>query len=133
METPPEVNPALQPEIDDLNAQISEAESEIALNEEIMMGYYAEMLESLDYPPTMDLPKYTKEEVEWAKKFRKSCSSEQAVYDMPPPGGGSLDLSRPMLGALFSAGLKIGELKDRIKELRKKIEELLGISDSAGE
>jgi hypothetical protein len=52
---------------------------------------------------------------------------------MPPPGGGSLDLSRPMLGALFSAGLKIGELKDRIKELRKKIEELLGISDSAGE
>jgi uncharacterized coiled-coil protein SlyX len=126
MDTQPEINPALQAELDDLNAQIAEAESEIALHEEILVHYQSEMTESLGYPPSMNLLKYTKEDVAWIEKLRTNCSSAEEVYTQEPSAGAVTDLSRPLISASFHEALKIGELQDRIRELRKQLEELQG-------
>lgn len=120
----PEVNPAVQEEINDLYVKIEEAESEIALHEDALQQYQEGMTESLNYPPDFTLPKYTKEEIAWIKKLRKNCTSARAVYAMPPSDDG-LDMTRPLLAGGFNEGIKIGELRDLIKKLRERIEELL--------
>jgi hypothetical protein len=116
-------SPALQTEYDDLLSQLGETQSELKLRRETLLQYQEGMKE---------LPGYTKKDIEWIKKLIPGCRTEQSSYSFEPPAADLIDLARPLISAGYHEGIKIGQLRDAIRKLRKRLQELeklLGIGD----